>query len=121
VVLALIDGGARLLGGGVVQTESGNREVFVRLSLRDGSEEILPALVAKLSNLCMFRTRDAALVSTLRLRALEWCKAQGLGHEASLLVPGSVALAVRVSSPERNATAAMDMDGPKSSWWKTSS
>lgn len=66
--------------------------------------EYLPALVAHLANYACFRKRTYDLLMVLKARALVWLKEQEIKDEqsAKILAP-SVALAFRLSAPERSA------------------
>jgi len=87
LVLTHTRGGAKILGGGSVQTGEGDthrEETYLVVELPDGSREtIFPELLSRLSSYALLRKRDADLVSAMRLRALEWCKGAKLSNTVS--------------------------------------
>jgi len=100
---ALLVGGARIVGGGLCASgdDEKRRQPFVRLLLNDTVVTVLPGLLARLSNYSVFRTRSPALLSALRTRAVEWCKAEGVPDvDSCLCIAGTVALAYVRSAPE---------------------
>lgn len=109
---ALIANGARFKGAGTVQTHQGGEDAagtdkpvsFVELDLGGQRHVVFPELLGKLSCHVLFRARDSALVSLLRLKALEWCKSRGVdSRDAALCIPSTVALACLPSTPEQVA------------------
>lgn len=131
LILTWLNGGARILGGGsevTVVGEGGEHEREVRSTfwtceLRDGSVVVIfPELLAKLSCYAFCRKRDASLVSALRLRALEWCRAQGFSSVLSLVaVTGSLRLAFEIGPEERLTELTLRSlgEGP-TRWWHSS-
>lgn len=100
---ALVVGGTRIVGGGLcaVGDSEKQRQPFVRLLLGETVVTVLPGLLARLTQYSVYRTRSPALVSALRTRAVEWCKAQGVPEvDACLCIPGTVALSYLRTAPE---------------------
>jgi hypothetical protein len=119
LLLSHFDNGARLLGGGVRSSvrpvrvegtdgEEVRTEAYFVLELADGSREVVfPELLFALASYAFLRERDALLVGSLRLRALDWCKKVGLSWaDTWMAVSSAVHLAWRVSPRERQALAA---------------
>lgn len=112
-VLATLDGGAKLLGGGAVRTtDPAICEPFLVVQMEHGREIIVPNLLGSLCRHTFGRERDAALLATLRSRAIEWCKDKKVcSFEQPLLIPGHVALALRSTAPERFAQESLAAAG----------
>lgn len=110
---AFMAGGARILGAGSVRLAPREGEgdkgpsrpvTFVELDLGGGRQLVCPELIAHLSNQACFRKRDSALVSSMRVRAMEWAKSRSVDlRDTALLLPGSVAVACLPSTPEQAA------------------
>jgi len=109
---ALIKAGVKVLGSGQLEvtdeekdeSRAGRPVTFITLGLGGGVYTVIPELLARLSSYACFRTRDAALVAALRLRALEWCRARSLDpRDGALCIPQTVALAVLETNPEAAA------------------
>lgn len=106
--------GVKLLGGGVTQTIGAGgavgRQVFVHLRTVDGVDHtVYPQLVARLSSLATFRTRDWQTLMVLRNRALEWGREVGVqATDLAAALASSVVLGAVVSSAE---IAAVDSAG----------
>jgi len=83
-------------------------EAYFVLELADGSREVVfPELFFALASYAFLRERDALLVGSLRLRALDWCKKVGLSWaDTWMAVSSAVPLAWRVSPRELQALAA---------------
>lgn len=107
---ALTSDGVRFRGGGICHGKQSGDEpstvCYLFCELSDGSvKTIFPDLVAKLTNHAVFRTRNAALLALLRLRALEWRRDVGLDHcDLAWGLADSVSLASAVTSWEASAT-----------------
>jgi len=87
VLLSHFADGAILLGGGEVQKTSGGTHTYYVLQLSDGDRvTLVPELLSRLSAYALLRQRDAVLLSSLRLRALDWCKSEGLSPELRMLL-----------------------------------
>jgi hypothetical protein len=112
-VLALLDGDAKLLGGGVIRSSDPARhEPFIVLETDNGREVVIPNLLGRLCRNTFGRERDASLLAQLRSRAVEWCAdAKVLPCVVPLVVPGHVALALRETAPERLARESLEADG----------
>ncbi|GFM95128.1 hypothetical protein MMARV_C013P2 [viral metagenome] len=120
---ALLEGGAKYLGAGTAEVRPLTRvevkedvEVvatpFLGLSVGGDVVRILPELVFYLSARASFRERDTTLVSSLKFKALEWCKSRFLTDATvAFCLPWSVALACSVSRPESGATRALESCG----------
>jgi len=114
---ALTEDGVKFTGGGLCygKSEGGSPASVAYVSglTSDGREfQVFPSLVAKLSNHAVFRTRNAALLALLRLRALEWRRDQGLDHfDLAFGLADSVSLASVVSSWEASASQDLAMRG----------
>lgn len=97
-LLSNLEGGAKLLGGGVVQVGAGAQrttQTWYSLELLSGPEVVVfPDLLARLQSYSAFRPRDASLVTVLRARATEWCKQEVPPWVWPLVIPTSVALAL---------------------------
>ncbi|QKN84405.1 hypothetical protein [Rice Tombus-like virus 3] len=121
-ISALIAGGARVVGGGLCATGDieKRRQPFVRLLLGETVVTVLPGLLARLTQYSVYRTRSPALVSALRTRAVEWCKAQGVPEvDACLCVPGTVALSYLRTAPEEAGLDLMSTVAAEESRGKT--
>jgi hypothetical protein len=104
-LLANLKGGARLLGGGVVQRkpgEDGAGHMYFVLELPSGETvTVFPELLSRLQAYSCFRRRELALVPALRARGVDWCRSSGLPVWAwPLAVPSSVALSMQISHEE---------------------
>jgi len=111
-LLANLQDGARLLGGGVVQRKEGDEgrgHVYYVLELSSGDTVVVfPELLSRLQAYSCFRGRDSALVPALRARAVDWCRSSGLPVWAwPFAVPTSVALSMRVFREEECAMGLM--------------
>lgn len=99
-----LEGGAKLLGGGAIQSKEGGEaraEVWYEVELPEGERVVVfPDLLASLQSYSVFRPRDAALLAALRARAREWCKLRLPTWVWPLAMPGAVALATARSSSE---------------------
>lgn len=107
---SLLDG-ARVLGTTQVDCvppdgDGVEQETLLTLELGTTKCRVYPALLAKLQAYALFRPRDAALLSALRSRALEWVRARGLEwYDVTLALPPTVALAFRASAQEESSRA----------------
>lgn len=113
-VLALLDGEAKLLGGGVLPTDDLMRhEPFLVVELLGkGRQVIVPNLMGRLCRNTFGRERDSSLLAQLRSRAVEWCAdAKVAASVVPLIVPGHVALAMVETAPERLAREQLEEDG----------
>jgi hypothetical protein len=114
---ALTSDGVQFLGGGLCygkgEDGSSTPVAYVSGQTRDGWEfQVFPSLVAKLSNHALFRTRNAALLALLRLRALEWRREQGLDHyDLAFGLADSVCLASLETAWEVSASQCLAMRG----------
>jgi hypothetical protein len=120
--------GAKCLGGGTVHGES--RDVvsgassespqgYLVLELADGSRNVVfTDLFFRLASYAFLRKRDAVLVSSLKSRALEWCKKVGLseGH-TWVAVSSAIHLAWQLSPAEEYASAAVWPGRTPRYWW----
>lgn len=115
-LLGTIEGGARLLGGGVVEVgdvERGERskrkQDHVYFIVDTGAEEaslVFPELLGRLRTYALYRKRDGLLLGALRTRAQGWCKAMGLrAHIMDLAVAAATSMAMMPSTHERVATS----------------
>jgi hypothetical protein len=108
VMQALIAGGAKVIGGGLLESRTGDdgekkprKLPFVHVLLGESSYCVCPQLLSILGVYACFKKRDSVLLSALRLRASEWLKSQSVSELDSILVlPATVALAFLVSGPE---------------------
>jgi len=119
---ALIVGGTRIVGGGLcaVGDAEKRRQPFVRLLLGETVVTVLPGLLARLTQYSVYRTRSPALVSALRTRAVEWCKAAGVPEaDACLCIPGTVALSYMRTAPEESGLSLMSTVAAEESRGKT--
>jgi len=125
LLLTHFEDGARILGGGSVQTSppgegEGSTESYFVLELADGSVEVIfPSLWAKLCSYAFLRERGDTLVSALRLRALEWCKSAGLSSpDTWVAVPSAFRCAWKISSREMKLRDELREQGPAAGeWW----
>lgn len=108
--LASFENGARCLGGGIIPGRArpgkGRFDDVTYLCMDFGDEAclVVPDLLAKLRQYAVFRRRDELLLGSLRTRAVEWCKSAGLTPcVADLAVTGAVALAMEISTHERDS------------------
>jgi len=91
-------------------------QVVLTLQFSQTVVNVYPALLAKLQVMACFRPRDAALVASLKLRALEWVKSVGVEwYSAALAVPATVALASRVGAQEHACRGLFKL-GAGASW-----
>jgi len=123
VVLSQLKDGATLLGGGEVRGQGGGRVCYYHLGLPDGSRELLfPSAVSKLAAYALLRQRDATLVSALRLRALEWCKSEGLADDLRLIVVSStMRLVLECTVADDSLSSVLDALGQQPPrWWQRS-
>lgn len=104
-ILGIRAEGVRILGGGSVQTDKPKDGVYLVCELSDGSIEVVfPEIVGRLAAYAVFRDRDARLLSSLRLRALEMCKKAGLdGPTMHAAVLSTVRMVWRPSPQELRA------------------
>lgn len=126
VVLSHMRDGVKIQGGGSVRTSAGadgvvTREAYIIVELRDGSREVVfPELLSKLASYCILRERSAVLVSALRLRALEWCKARGLtASDSWCALPGALRFAWEVSPAERRLREGLSGGPSPPLWWSS--
>nr|AQM49991.1 hypothetical protein [Verticillium dahliae RNA virus] len=120
MVLSHFEDGAKLLGGGVVESGEGELVAYHHIELSDGSREVVfPDLLSRLAGYALLRQRDAVLVSALRLRALDWCKKRALPAELSFIVVASaMRLALECSPAEAALAVTLEALGPESPrWW----
>jgi hypothetical protein len=107
---ALTEDGVKFTGGGLCHGKSEDGApvpvAYVSGCTSDGRAfQVFPSLVAKLSNHALFRTRNAALLALLRLRALEWRRDLGLDHfDLAFGLADSVCLASSLTSWEVSAS-----------------
>jgi hypothetical protein len=127
LVLSHLPDGVRILGGGSVQgrgkDDEETVEAYLVVELADGSRvTVYPELLCALSSYAFLRERSAVLLSSLRLRALEWCRARGLSKTSTWAgLPGSLMLAWEVCDLELWAQERLS-DGPEPPfWWSSSS
>jgi len=113
-VLSSLNDGVRILGGGFVHTEKSLDGVYTVCELRDGTVEVVfPELLGRLSAYAIFRDRDATLLSSLRLRALDWCKKAGLdGPTTHSAVLAALRFVWRPSPHELRALGCVGMAEP---------
>lgn len=107
-LITSLSGGARLLGGGVVQHPEAGRpnasQVWYLLELPDGEQVVcFPELLARLQAYSVFRDRDASLLSALTARARDWCKLELPAWAWAHALASSVALAFDASVQEDQA------------------
>jgi hypothetical protein len=109
-LLGLLDGDAKLLGGGVLPSTSGDRQFpFLVVETEKGRVVTAPDLLAHLYLYACFRPRTQDLLAGLRSRAREWFKENGIADLASaFLLPDTVAIAFSESAPERLARERLD-------------
>jgi hypothetical protein len=126
LVLSHFETGAKILGGGLVHGASRGegdpvRSAYVVVELADGSTDVVfPELVGALASYSILRDRDATLVSSLRLRALEWCKGAGLSKSATFLaVPAAIRFAWQVSPAERRLRESLAGGPSPPLWWSS--
>jgi len=104
-LLASIENGARLLGGGVeeVDVERNPKDgVYFVIETLTGVDLVFPALLAKLRQYALYRERDDAVLGSLRTRAIDWCRTVKLEpHVSDLAVASAVSLAMVPSTHER--------------------
>jgi hypothetical protein len=104
-LVASMENGVRLLGGGVEEVSEGDERDGVYFVLEDSSgrrDVVFPHLLGSLRQYSLFRQRDLSLALGLRSRASEWCRARGfLPWVADLAVCSAVSLALHPSVHER--------------------
>jgi len=114
-LLSNLRGGAKLLGGGVVERTGGETPgsvVYYHLELPEGeSVLVFPDLLSRLQSYAVFRPRDSALVGALRARAREWCKLEVPAWVWPLAIPSAVALAMRTSVSEEQGVRMIEAEG----------
>lgn len=105
-LLASIEDGAKLLGGGVEEVGVERHEsdgVYFVIETLAGVEIVFPNLLAKLRQYALYRERDDAVLGSLRTRAVDWCRGVKLmPHVADLAVASAVSLAMVPSTHERS-------------------
>lgn len=105
-LLGSIEGGARLLGGGVAAAKGEEDEnpadrIYFIVDSGSGGELVFPALLGNLRTYALFRKRDRELCGALRTRAQGWCKGVGLRpHIMDMAVAGAVPMAMMPSTHE---------------------
>jgi len=115
--------GAKCLGGGTVQTlgdeEVNKAQTYVVIELADGSRHVVFLdLFFTLASYAFLRERSAVLVSSLKTRALEWCKKVGLSKVHTwIAVSNAVHLAWQISPRERYAAEAISLRGESRLFW----
>jgi hypothetical protein len=120
--------GAKCLGGGTVHGEvkdlvngssSEAPQGYLVLELADGSRNVVfTDLFFRLASYAFLRKRDAVLVSSLKSRALEWCKKVGLSEGHTWVAVSSVIhLAWQLSPAEDYASAAVWPGRTSRYWW----
>jgi len=107
-LLVSLKGGAKLLGGGVVQNhEAGasiTNQVWYMLELPEGEQVVVfPDLLARLHAYCLFRGRETALLSALRARARDWCKRELPSWVWPFAMPPAIFLAWQGTTMEDQA------------------
>lgn len=107
-LVAARGGEVKFLGGGTVEippTKEGEEPKinhFVNALVGNATFRLFPELLARLASYATLRTRDATLVTGLRTRCLEWCKAEKFSYELTAEVVGpTVALAYLPTTHEQ--------------------
>jgi len=110
-VTTLVEDGAKVLGGGTYSPVEGyaTGEVYLHLLLSDGVRcTVIPSLVAELQCYAAFRPRSAAVLQSLKHRALDWVKRSQLGWvDAMQGFHGSMLLGFRSPPGEISVTPAL--------------
>lgn len=108
--LALYDGEAKLLGGGVLPNSMGeHHEPFVVVETRTGRRVIAIGLLTQLNLYACFRPRTEELLAGLRSRALQWFKERAVpSYSAALVLPDAVELAFSETTVERLSRERLD-------------
>lgn len=131
------ESGMEFLGGDVIDVESSGdpgsekyvppRRVPLFWVRENGGNPVplFPELLSRLAAIAAFRKRDGVLLSSLKLRALEWCKSEGLPAVWRASVCYTAAVALSGSAAERVAEDRMEalgpiiaLDGPQQRWWR---
>lgn len=104
-LLASVENGARILGGGSEKTVEGDgtegTEMYFVLETAKSTEVVFPSLLGSLRQYALFRERTSDLLLGLRSRASEWCRARSLRPwVADLAVCSAVNLAMEPSTHE---------------------
>jgi hypothetical protein len=107
-LVASVQGGARILGGGFEKVPEHNRDgpgpeghIYFVLETEESTEVVFPSLLGVLRQYALCRKRDADLLLGLRSRAVAWCKSSGLRPWVSdLAVCSAVTLAMCPSAHE---------------------
>jgi len=112
----MADEGVHILGGGCVPGEKDGQGVlvpYVHLRRIDGSEfTVFPELLAALTNRALFRESGSALLSYLRLKALEWRREQGIAHHRfAFALADTVSLSCLATSWASRANKTLDEAG----------
>jgi len=93
--------GAKVLGCVAYVDGEGEKEYAVRVAVGNSVHSVLPKLFAELSLYACYRKRDANLVSSLKLRALEWARKRGTPqYIASETIPSTIAVSLLQTSVE---------------------
>jgi len=110
VLLALLDGEAKLLGGGALPcSDLDDSEVYLVVEHKGARRVLVPSLVSKLALYSCFRPRNEDLLVGLRARAREWLTEKGVSDLVSALVlPDAVEVAFSQTAPERLARERLD-------------
>jgi hypothetical protein len=119
LTLSHLEDGAKILGGGSVSCGENGRVVYYVLELSDGSRELVaPELFSSLATYAFLRERSAVLVSALRLRALEWCRQQGLSKTHTwAFVPSAFRYAWQVGVTEERIRDTLAGGPSPPLWW----
>lgn len=127
-VLAHLGSGVKILGGGsVLGAKRGDNEperlAYFVVELSDGSREVVfPELLSHLSSYAFLRERNAVLVGSLRVRALEWCKSAGLSKSVTwMAVPSAFRFAWQLSPREVKSSQQLRGGPGPALWWNAAS
>jgi len=112
-LLASVQNGVKILGGGSERVAEGRSDLdglyFVVETSERSTELVFPALLGRLRQYALWRERDDTLLSALRTRAVDWCRAVALRpHVADLAVASCVSIAFEPSLHERSTRPRVD-------------
>lgn len=103
---SLVGGGLGVIGGGLLEytnPENGlrRRSGWARVAMGEDIHDVHLEMLSRLLSFACYKPRTQELLNTLRLRGLEFAKREGMNAlQVSLLLPGTLALAMVVTDNE---------------------
>jgi len=115
-----LDSGLNVVGGGVVHClDDKPDQAYLVVVHPDGVRSVVyTELLFKLASYVYLRERNALLVESVKLRALDWCKKVGLTQaDTYVALQGAMQVAWPVSRGERALSASLRVTGSARFWW----